>query len=83
MSNSKNVEDDDDCDDWFNKDEEDFVVKIPSQTSADSFDEAGDDKEDDAQGPGTSVRELLENLKFTLNGIKRAGGEKLLIAGSC
>uniref|UniRef100_A0A182X8L0 AAA domain-containing protein n=1 Tax=Anopheles quadriannulatus TaxID=34691 RepID=A0A182X8L0_ANOQN len=83
MSNSKNVEDDDDCDDWFNKDEEDFVVKIPSQTSADSFDEAGEgDKADDAQGPGTSVRELLENLKFTLNDVGGSYVDTIKSAGT-
>uniref|UniRef100_A0A182SF40 AAA domain-containing protein n=1 Tax=Anopheles maculatus TaxID=74869 RepID=A0A182SF40_9DIPT len=65
MSKSKNPEeDDDDCDDWFNKDEDDFVVNIPNK-AADGNDEGG--AKEEATGPGTSVREMLDNLKFTLN----------------
>uniref|UniRef100_A0A182JSS6 AAA domain-containing protein n=1 Tax=Anopheles christyi TaxID=43041 RepID=A0A182JSS6_9DIPT len=77
MSNSKNLEDDDDCDDWFNKDEEDFVVKISNQSDLDGFDEAGDGKADGGR-PGTSVRDMLENLKFTLNG---TNGKRMIDVG--
>ncbi|XP_053665648.1 NFX1-type zinc finger-containing protein 1 [Anopheles marshallii] len=59
MSNSKNQEDDDD--DWFNKDEDDFVVNIPSKAGN------GEGDKEVAEGPGTSVRDMLDNLKFTLN----------------
>uniref|UniRef100_A0A182PL95 AAA domain-containing protein n=1 Tax=Anopheles epiroticus TaxID=199890 RepID=A0A182PL95_9DIPT len=68
MSNSKNLEEDDDCDDWFNKDEEDFVVKLPNQVGLEGFDETGE--KEDAERPGTSVREMLENFKFALNDVE-------------
>ncbi|XP_050072910.1 NFX1-type zinc finger-containing protein 1 [Anopheles maculipalpis] len=64
MSNTKNLqEDDNDCDDWFNKDEDDFVVNIPNKAAADGE----GTKEEAARAPETSVRDMLDNLKFTLN----------------
>uniref|UniRef100_A0A4Y0BJF5 AAA domain-containing protein n=1 Tax=Anopheles funestus TaxID=62324 RepID=A0A4Y0BJF5_ANOFN len=59
MSNAKTPEEDDD--DWFNKDEDEFVVNIPNKVG-----NAEGDKEA-AEGSGKSVREMLDNLKFTLN----------------
>uniref|UniRef100_A0A182MLN7 AAA+ ATPase domain-containing protein n=1 Tax=Anopheles culicifacies TaxID=139723 RepID=A0A182MLN7_9DIPT len=62
MSNSKNLEEDDD--DWFNKDEDEFVLNIPNKAAVDGRDEG---EKASAEGSGSSVQELLDNLKFALN----------------
>uniref|UniRef100_A0A182WLR7 AAA domain-containing protein n=1 Tax=Anopheles minimus TaxID=112268 RepID=A0A182WLR7_9DIPT len=59
MSNSKILEEDDD--DWFNKDEDEFVLNIPNKAVD------GHEEGDKAEAQGTSVREMLDNLKFTLH----------------
>ncbi|KFB36080.1 AGAP006235-PA-like protein [Anopheles sinensis] len=54
-----------DEEDWFNKDENDFVVEIPSNAAAGTA--IAEKEVDDCQG--ASVREMLDNLKFTADDV--------------
>ncbi|XP_053676712.1 NFX1-type zinc finger-containing protein 1 [Anopheles nili] len=66
MSKLIHQDEDSDSDDWFNKDENDFVVKVGTQQNNDGTIEAYDEQTG-VNRPGMSVREMINNLKLPLN----------------